>query len=343
MKNNTRMKTFLRRYAEIIVAYCVLAVVLVLFAFNQADFFTVYGPQSIFNQVITLCVASLGQTVIILTSGIDLSVGNLIIFSNCVAATIYMPVTNMLGGSILLGGIATVAIVLLIGVLAGLFNGCMVVYGRLQPIVVTLATGSIFSGLARYVRPTPGGDVPREFARFFTGRVGGVIPMSAIILALVIVCIWVPYRRSRSGQALYAIGGNEKAAFLNGIKIEKAKLTAYCVAGLCAAICGVLLTAQTRSGDPTAANNFTNNSIAAAVLGGASLMGGKGSYFGSIAGAMTLSLIVGLLIFWNISSYYQNLVQGIILILALSVGFFTAYAKQKREKAEAIAEEKEAA
>ena len=167
--------------------------------------------------------------------------------------------------------------------------------------------------------------------------------MSAIILALVIVCIWVPYRRSRSGQALYAIGGNEKAAFLNGIKIEKAKLTAYCVAGLCAAICGILLTAQTRSGDPTAANNFTNNSIAAAVLGGASLMGGKGSYFGSIAGAMTLSLIVGLLIFWNISSYYQNLVQGIILILALSVGFFTAYAKQKREKAEAVAEEKEAA
>ena len=124
MKNNMRMKTFLRRYAEIIVAYCVLAVVLVLFAFNQADFFTLYGPQSIFNQVITLCVASLGQTVIILTSGIDLSVGNLIIFSNCVAATIYMPVTNMLGGSILLGGIATVVIVLLIGVLTGLFNGC---------------------------------------------------------------------------------------------------------------------------------------------------------------------------------------------------------------------------
>ena len=122
MKNNMRMKTFLRRYAEIIVAYCVLAVVLVLFAFNQADFFTLYGPQSIFNQVITLCVASLGQTVIILTSGIDLSVGNLIIFSNCVAATIYMPVTNMLGGSILLGGIATVVIVLLIGVLTGGIN-----------------------------------------------------------------------------------------------------------------------------------------------------------------------------------------------------------------------------
>ncbi len=337
MKND-KVRLFLRRNAEGVVAYCVLAVVLVLFAANQADFFTVYGPQSIFNQVITLCIAALGQTVIILTSGIDLSVGNLIIFTNCVAATIFMPVTNALGGSIVLGGIATIIILMLIGVLAGLFNGCMVVYGRLQPIVVTLATGSIFSGLARYVRPTPGGEVPGQFARFFTGRVFGVIPMSAIVLALAIVCIWLPYRRSRAGQALYAIGGNEKAAYLNGIKIERSKLIAYSVAGLCAAICGVLLTAQTRSGDPTAANNFTNNSIAAAVLGGASLMGGKGSYFGSIAGAMILSLIVGLLIFWNISSYYQNLVQGIILILALSVSFFTAYVKQKREKAKALAE-----
>lgn len=335
---NSKLRLFLRRNAECVVSYCVLAVVLVLFAYNQADFFTVYGPQSIFNQVITLCIASLGQTVIILTSGIDLSVGNLIIFTNCVAATIFMPVTNALGGNIVAGGIATIVIVMLIGILAGLFNGCLVVYGRLQPIVVTLATGSIFSGLARYVRPSPGGEVPSQFARFFTGRVFNVIPMSAIILLLAIVCIWIPYRKSRAGQALYAIGGNEKAAYLNGIKIDRAKLTAYSIAGLCAAICGVLLTAQTRSGDPTAANNFTNNSIAAAVLGGVSLAGGKGSYFGSLAGAMILSLIVGLLIFWKISSYYQNLVQGIILILALSVSFITAYVKTKREKAKALAE-----
>lgn len=161
--------------------------------------------------------------------------------------------------------------------------------------------------------------------------------MSALILLLAIFLIWIPYRKSRAGQALYAIGGNEKAAFLNGIKINRSKLIAYSIAGLCAAICGVLLTAQTRSGDPTAANNFTNNSIAAEVLGGASLAGGKGSYFGSIAGAMILSLIVGLLIFWGISSYYQNLVQGIILILALSVGFFTEFFKQKRERAQAVA------
>jgi ribose transport system permease protein len=312
-------------------------VILALFASNQADFFTRYGPQSIFNQIITLCIASLGQTIIILTAGIDLSIGTLIIFTNCVAATIMRTFINLFGGSIVLGGITTCVIVIIIGALCGLFNGAVVVYGRLQPIVVTLATGSIFSGLARYVRPSPGGDVPSQFARFFTGRVFEYIPMSAIILAASVFCLWIPYRTRKYGQALYAIGGNESAAFLSGININATKLFAYILAGISAALCGILLTAQTRSGSPTSLNNFTNNSIAAAVLGGASLAGGRGSYIGSVAGAIILSLIVGLLIFWKITSYYQNLVQGIILILALGINFFSVYIQDHRKKLNSVA------
>jgi ribose transport system permease protein len=332
-----RVSIYMRRNREGVVAYCVLAVVLALFASAQADFFTRYGPQSIFNQVITLCIASLGQTIIILTAGIDLSVGTLIIFTNCVAATIMRPVIGLFGGSLLAGGLVTCAIVIALGAACGLFNGCMVVYGRLQPIIVTLATGSIFSGLARYVRPSPGGDVPSQFARFLTGRMLEYIPVSAIILVLSLLFLWIPYRNRRYGQALYAIGSNENAAYLSGVKINAAKLTAYIMAGVCAAICGLLLTAQTRSGDPVAVNNFTNNSIAAAVLGGASLAGGKGSYVGSIAGAMILSLSVGLLIFWGISSYYQNLVQGIILIVALSVNFISALVRAGQDRRKALA------
>jgi len=264
LKNN-RLNIFVRRYKECMIAYCVLAIVMVLFASYQTDFFTKYGPQSIFNQIITLCIAGLGQTLIILTAGIDLSVGALIIFTNCVAATIMMPIINFTGGSLVGGCILTCLVVLLIGLLCGFINGCIVVYGRLQPIIVTLATGSIFSGLARYVRPSPGGEVPSKFARFMTGRVFDYIPMSAIVLLLAVLLIWIPYRNSRYGQALYAIGGNENSAYISGIKINKSKVLAYSVAGLCAATCGLLLTAQTRSGDPTAANNFTNNSIAAAV------------------------------------------------------------------------------
>jgi ribose transport system permease protein len=246
------------------------------------------------------------------------------------------PVIELFGDSILAGAIATCVIVLFLGALCGLLNGALVVYGRLQPIIVTLATGSIFSGMARYVRPSPGGFVPSQFARFFTGRVLDYIPMSAIVLVLSVLCIWMPYRTRKYGQALYAIGGNENAAYLSGINIKLAKILAYALAGACAALCGILLTAQTRSGDPTAANNFTNNSIAAAVLGGASLAGGRGSYFGSIAGSMILSLIVGLLIFWKISSYYQNLVQGVILIAALSVNVISMLIRSRQNKLKAL-------
>ena len=335
MKND-RVRIFVGRHRNILVAYGVMLVVVVLFAFNQADFFTRYGPQSIFNQIITLCIATLGQTLIILTSGIDLSIGNQIIFLNYVMATVMQPIIDLVGNDWL--GIAlTLVVILAAGALCGLLNGVLVAYGRLQPIVVTLATSSIYIGLARYVRPEPGGEVKSEFARLMTGRLFEYIPMAAVVLLLVIVLVWIPFRNSRSGQALYAIGGNETAAYLSGIKINRAKISAYLVAGVCSALCAIMLTAQTRSGDPTAANNFTNNSIAAAALGGASLAGGTGSYFGSIAGAVILSLIVGLLVFWQVSSYYQNLIQGLILVLALSVNFIVHFVKKRQAAARAAA------
>jgi len=329
---NERLKIFMGRHRSTIIAYFVMLVVLVLFAFNQQDFFTRYGPQSVFNQVITLCIATLGQTIVILTSGIDLSVGSLIVFLNCVMATIMQPIIDGCGGNTLAGVLITCLIMLVLGAVCGAFNGVLVVYGRLQPIVVTLATGSIFSGLSRYVRPSPGGKVVSSFARFMTGRVFEFIPMSAIVLLAAVVLIWLPYRSSRNGQALYAIGGNENAAYLSGIKINQAKLLAYIIAGLCSGLNAILLTAQIRSGDPTAPNNFTNNSIAAAALGGVALSGGKGSYFGAMAGAIILSLIVGLLIFWKISSFYQNLIQGVILILALSVDVIGSLAQRLHKK-----------
>jgi ribose transport system permease protein len=212
-------------------------------------------------------------------------------------------------------------------------NGLIVVYGNLQPIIVTLATSSIIYGISRRIRPTPGGDVWDVFASTTTGRLFEYIPTAAVVLLAVILLLWAPYRNSRNGQAIYAIGGNERSAFLSGVKINRAKLSAYIVAGVSYAIAGIMLTAQMRTGDPTAANNFTNNTIAAAVLGGASLFGGKGSYFGSIAGSVILSLIVGMLIFARISSYYQNLIQGLILILALSIDLYPMLFKKIKNAA----------
>ncbi|WHH60370.1 ABC transporter permease [Petroclostridium sp. X23] len=319
MMNKNSVQIFMRRNKEAVLAYGVLSVVLVLFAANQNDFFTRYGPQSIFNQVITLCIAALAQTIVVLTSGIDLSIGSRIGLTNAVAATIMYPISQALGNDFF-GVLITVIIVMVVGMLAGLFNGLVVVYGRLQPIIVTLATSSIFTGIALYVRPTPGGKVISSYTRLLTGRLWIYVPVSALVLILFVFFVWIPFRRSRLCQAIYAIGSSENSAYFSGIDVKRTKLWVYTLSGLFSACAGLLLTAQTASGDPLGCDLFTINSVAAVVLGGTSLAGGRGGYMGSVAGAIILSLVLGLLIFWGVPSFYQNAVQGLILILALGLG-----------------------
>jgi ribose transport system permease protein len=326
MGDKKSRRIFLKRHRDTLLAFVILLVVLVLFASNQNDFFTKYGPQSIFNQVITLAIVALSQTMVILTAGIDLSVGAVVGYS--VAATVMDPLSKSLG-SVGLGITVTAGIVLILGGIAGWINGVFIVYGRLQPIIVTLATSSIYTGIALYIRPTPGGKVASSYTEFFTGRVLDYIPMSAIVLAIFIFLVWVPLRRSRLGQSIYAIGGNEYSAFISGINVNRTKLWVYTLSGLFSAFAGLLLTAQTASGDPLGSSLFTLNSIAAVVLGGAPLYGGKGSYIGSAAGAGILSLILGLLIFWGVPSFYQNAVQGAVLIVALSLGVVQRLIRQK--------------
>ena len=304
-------------------------IVLIVFIMNQRDFFTRYGLQSICNQIVVLSVAVLAQTIIILTSGIDLSIGAIIGLTNAVAATIMSPMILFMDNR-LLGIGATLIITLLCGSAAGLINGIAVVYGRLQPIIVTIATSSIYTGIGLYIRPTPGGIVDQDFSRFLTGRFFTFIPASAIILLIFIFLVWVPFRQTRLCQALYAIGGNEYSAYVSGINVNLSKIMAYSLAGFFSACAAILLTAQTASGDPLGSSLFTINSIAAVVLGGTSLAGGKGGYIGSFAGAVILSLVLGLLIFWSIPSFYQNMVQGGILILALTANSLQGRLRTKK-------------
>ncbi|WP_079911223.1 ABC transporter permease [Paenibacillus sp. 32352] len=328
----------IRRNKDAAMAYLILMAILVLFAFNQYDFFTRYGPQSICNQVVTLAVAALAQTVVVLTAGIDLSIGAIIGLTNSAAATIMDPISVSVGHTGF-GLVLTHLIVLAIGCAAGLLNGLIIVFGRLQPIIVTLATASIYSGIALYIRPTAGGKVPEAYTDLLTGRVLTYIPVSAIVLAVFMALIWVPLRHSRFGQSIYAIGGSEYSAFISGVPIRRTKVWAYTMAGLFSACAGLLLTAQTASGDPLGSSLFTLNSIAAVVLGGTALSGGKGGYVGSVAGAAILSLVLGLLIFWGVPSFYQNAVQGIILILALAVSILQ---KQRKRTAARYADSAQA-
>jgi ribose transport system permease protein len=265
------------------------------------------------NKGVLLALIAAAQTLPVLTGGIDLSVGAIVVLANCLAST-------LVSGSapqIALGVVA----VLGSGIAAGLVNALAVVVGRLQPIIATLATSTMFYGVSLLVRPSPGGDVDDDFASALTGSVGGV-PVSLLLLGAVVLLIWMPFRRSLTGRGVYAVGSAEASAYMSGVKVAPAKLAAYVGSGLLAGFAGLLLTliAESAQASATQAGDLTLNSIAAVVIGGTSLFGGVGGIVGSILGAFILRTIGDLLFVLSASPLWQPLFQGLILLAAVSFG-----------------------
>jgi len=265
------------------------------------------------NKGALLALVAMAQTLPVLIGGLDLSVGMVLVLTNCLASTIVVgtPLQTAFG----------VAVVLLVGLLCGAINGLIVVYGRLQPIIVTLATGAVYFGFALALRPEPGGSVNFEFADIMT-RSYYDVPATAILLVAVVVFIWIPFRRSVLGRAAYAIGSSEQAAYMSGVPIARAKVLVFALSGLLSAIAGLLLTAITYSGAAKAAlgGDYTLNSIGAVVIGGTSLFGGSGSAIGSIFGAFVMRTVGDLLIVFDINPVLQPLFVGIVLLIAVSIG-----------------------
>jgi ribose transport system permease protein len=201
-------------------------------------------------------------------------------------------------------------------------NALIVILGRLQPIVATIATGSVYYGVALALRPVPGGDVNGSLASALTGQLFGVLPSSLMLLAFLVVVVWLPFRGSMIGRAVYAVGTSEVAAYMSGVPIRRAKFVAYVLSGLLASIAGLFLTLITYSGEASAANGntYTLYSIAAVVLGGVSLFGGSGSAVGAIFGALMFRTIGDLLFVFNVEPLWQPLFQGIVLAAAVCLG-----------------------
>ena len=225
-----------------------------------------------------------------------------------------------------------VVAVLFVGVLCGALNGAIVIYGRLQPIVATIATGAVYFGIALLLRPFPGGSVNEDLADALTGRLFGVIPSSLVALLAVVLIIWVPFRRSVYGRAAYAAGSSEVAAYMSGVPIKRGKFLAYTLAGLLAAIGGLFLTFFTYTGEAAYAsgNAYTLFSIAAVVLGGVSLFGGRGSAIGAIFGAFAFRTIGDLLFVFDFDPLWQPLFQGVVLLVAVSLGAFALFRVKNR-------------
>ena len=198
-----------------LVALAIFGVMFAIYAANHPAGLSANMVQTAANKGVLLAFVAMAQTLVVLTAGIDLSVGMIFLLTNCLASWIVWgtPTETALG----------VAGVLLAGVLCGALNGSIVIFGRLQPIVATIATGAIFFGLALLLRPTPGGSVDETLADFLTGRSFGVVPTSLLALAAVVLVVWVPFSRSVTGRAAYAAGSSEAAAFMSGVPIRRAK------------------------------------------------------------------------------------------------------------------------
>ena len=304
----------LREHRGTLLAFVAFVVMFTIYAANHPAGLNANVATTAANKGVLLAIVAMAQTLVVLTSGIDLSVGMVMVLANCLASSIVVgsPVQAALG----------VLAVLVVGLVCGAINGFIVIYGRLQPIVTTIATGAIFYGVALGLRPVPGGDVETTLADALTGQLPGGIPASLVVLLGLVLVVWLPFRRSVTGRAAYAVGSSEVAAYMSGVPIRRAKFVAYMLSGLLAALAGLFLTFIIYTGEASAANGntYTLYSIAAVVLGGVSLFGGSGSAVGAIFGAFMFRTIGDLLFVFNVEPLWQPLFQGIVLSAAVCLG-----------------------
>lgn len=284
-------------------------IVLVLFAvyLTRSHGFGSIQALGITNAALPLALAAVGETFVILTNGIDLSIGSVITLSNVTCAVI--------AGHRDHPGIA-ILVALLVGVAAGVVNGLVVSFAGIAPLIATLATSSIYLGFALIVLPSPGGSVPGWLSKWSAGTVDS-FPVAAAWLFLILVAGWLVLNRLPFGIRLQALGGNEGASRSAGIAVTRTRVAAYAASGLCGAVAGIVLAGLTQSGDPTIGDVYLLNAIAAVVVGGTSLAGGVGTIVGSVLGATGLALVSAVLLVSGLSTDYQYIVTGLIVIGAL--------------------------
>ena len=301
------LRTFSARDAGTLIG---LVAILVVFGALVPGFFAERNLINILQQSsINACLA-LGMTLVIISGGIDLSVGPTAALSAVISATM------------LVAGVPiplAIAAGLAIGLACGLLNGVLVAHVGLQPFIVTLGTLSTYRALALiYTGGNPVLGLPAGFRGLFNGSLLG-IPFAVIIVAAVALIAWVVLKKTPFGEYLLAVGGNEEAAYIAGVPIARTKIAAYVISGLLAALAAQILMGRLGAAEPILGNLWELDAIAAAAIGGASLMGGKGSIIGTVLGAVILGSMRNGLTLMNVQSFYQLLATGLIILAAMMI------------------------
>lgn len=275
----------------------------------EPDFSSSTNINHILLRAVPLLLVAVGQTLVVITAGIDLSVGETITFAAVLASWLMSP---------RYGGIwVAVPACLVAGAMIGTGNALMIARFKLPPFLATLAMMFCLQGLNLNLRPVPGGFIPEEFRSIATTQLG-IVPVASLIVLVGLAAIAVHISRSRFGLHMYALGGDEEKARLAGVSPGKVKAGAYVLSSILATAAGLFLAALTGSGDPNIGSGYLFSSLTATVLGGASLMGGQGTVWGALASAFVLTILSNTLNLLGVVTYSQWIIQGVVLVAAVA-------------------------
>ncbi len=287
---------------------------IVIVSFLNPNFFTVDNILNILRQTSVNAIIAVGMTLVILTAGIDLSVGSVLALCGAFAASLIAMEVPVL---------IAVPTALFAGAALGAISGIIIAKGKVQAFIATLVTMTLLRGVTMVYtdgRPISTGftDTADAFAWFGTGYALG-IPVPVWLMVIVFAAAWYLLNHTRFGRYVYALGGNESATRLSGINVDRVKIGVYAICGLLAALAGIIVTSRLSSAQPTAGMGYELDAIAAVVLGGTSLMGGKGRIMGTLIGALIIGFLNNALNLLDVSSYYQMIAKAVVILLAVLV------------------------
>ncbi len=314
MKQKTGQINFMQIYQKYGI-YIILLVMIIVLSFLSDNFFTSGNIINVLRQITVNGIMTLGVTMILVTGGIDLSVGGIMALAGVYATSFARADSSVPMAVVLLIGIA-------VGGLFGLMNGLIISYTNISPFIVTLGMESITRGLCLiYTQGSPVTDLMPSFKVLGQGYTFG-IPNQIYVFLLMIILSYIILHKVRFGRHVFAIGGNETAAKVSGIAVKRVKTTVYLYAGLLYGLVGVMLASRTNAATPNAGTGYELDAISAAVIGGVSINGGKGGILGAIVGVFIIGILSNGMDILNISSYIQQIITGVIIIGAVCIDQF---------------------